>query len=72
MVCSSMVLYVFSTYFVGGALGGASAAIACGINTTIFRSSMNIILKYILSLIVSLLAVGTYLIMRYMALQALR
>ncbi|WP_099189531.1 hypothetical protein [Tepidibacter mesophilus] len=57
---------------IGGALGASLAVIACSTNMVIFRSSMNIIVKYILSLIVSLIAIGMYLFMAYMATQALR
>lgn len=58
--------------FIGGALGGALSLIACSINTIIFKSSMNIVLKYILSLIVSLIATGMYLMLAYMISQSLR
>ncbi|MCT4507774.1 MAG: hypothetical protein N4A48_03300 [Tepidibacter sp.] len=58
--------------FIGGALGACFSIIACSINTIIFRSSMNVILKYILSLVVTLIAIGMYLTLGYMATQALR
>jgi hypothetical protein len=47
--------------FVGGALGALAGIVAFGINTQIFRSSRNTGLKFILTAVVSLLAVAVYL-----------
>lgn len=58
--------------FIGGALGAFFSLLACGINTNIFRSSMNSFLKYFLSLIVSLVSVTVYFTLGYFITQALK
>ena len=47
--------------FIGGALGALAGIVAFGINTQIFRSSRNTGLKFVLTAVVSVLAVAVYL-----------
>ncbi|MFZ2358493.1 MAG: hypothetical protein WA040_04045 [Anaerolineae bacterium] len=47
--------------FIGGALGVLAGIVAFGINTQIFRSSRSTGLKFVLTAIVSVLAVAVYL-----------
>lgn len=47
--------------FIGGALGALTGIVAFGINTQIFRSSRTTGLKFILTAVVSLLAIAVYL-----------
>jgi hypothetical protein len=54
-----MVIFIF----IGGALGAVSAVLAFGVNTRIFRSTMNEALKYVLTAGVSLFAVGFYFVL---------
>lgn len=58
--------------FIGGVLGACLSVVACSMNSIIFKSSMNIVLKCILSLLVNLVAAGMYLMLASMASQALR
>ncbi len=57
--------------FLGGALGAIAGFVAFGINTQVFRSTRNTALKFILTAVVSALAVVAYLILATLLLSAL-
>jgi hypothetical protein len=46
--------------FIGGALGALAGLMSLTINAKVFRTDMNVILKYVVSGIVSVLSVGAY------------
>ena len=48
--------------FIGGAIGGALGAIGFMLNIRVFRSSMNRFLKYILTAVVTMLAIVIYIV----------
>jgi hypothetical protein len=52
--------------FVGGALGALFGALAAYFNTRIFRSNMQIVMKYMLTTAISCAAILIYLILRLM------
>jgi hypothetical protein len=47
--------------FVGGAIGGALGAVAYGVNISLYKSNMPGVLKFILNLLVGMLAIGGWL-----------
>ncbi len=57
--------------FLGGALGALAGAIAFGVNIQIFHSTRNAVVKFILTAVVSVLAVAVYFVLAIMFAQAL-